>query len=135
MAKKSTAPAIEPAEDDESDPSFLKLPSGGWVRFRELDELTGAEYQRLKSALSADPVQLIARGQTMLAQLMIDSWEIPGQPGLPIPNAPKNKGVHSYNQLTWRDMSVIEAHTSPWLSQLFFESAADDEGKDGGPSA
>jgi len=122
--------------ETETDPNHLALPSGGWVHFKGLDDLTGREYQSLKGALTSDPISLIASAQVMMAKIMIDSWSIPGQHNLPLPST--KKGVHSYDQLTWRDMSTIEARMSPLVSKVLFEDASatddDDEGKGVAPN-
>lgn len=112
----------------------LTLPDGGWVEFKDSEQLSTRQYLAVKALMTTDILQTVSRAQTTLAQMLIDRWEIPGQPRLPVPSA--KKGNESINSVPWPIWQKIEGHVTPVVNEMLLEGSdsgddeeADDEGK------
>lgn len=112
-------PAIDP----------IKLPSGGRVTFKDLDDLTGRDFMELTAQISSDAVSTIMTAAPVLAAKLITSWEIPYDARLPIPTA--KGGQNSLGQLTIKDMRKITSAVIPLVKELLMSEDEDSpEGKD-----
>lgn len=91
----------------------LDLPSGGWVEFRDLDDLTGADLHAVRRAIRAED----SAGETTnalylkAAELMVSTWEITY---LADPRTPQANPAW-WKKLRIRDLRAIENHVEPVL--------------------
>lgn len=109
----------------------LELAGGGWVEFKDSDELDTNQYLAVKALLNTDLMQTISRAQTLVAQLLISAWEIPNAGRLPIPSAKKG-GPAVINQVHWKTWQKIEGHVTRVVNEILLGDDGDDEDGEGG---
>lgn len=101
-------------------PERIELPGGGWVRFRDEDTLTGRDVYAIRAAidvLEAKTLGEITNNFMRAAfEVLIDQWEIPGRPNLPVPSAdPK---MDPTAMLPWKTLKEIEKAVRPLAAAL-----------------
>jgi hypothetical protein len=103
----------------------LTLPSGGTVVFRDDTVLTGREYRAFTALASRS---LDAGVQTNMyvihaAALLIESWDIPQYPGLPLPSLDKdgNADPGGMPGLNWRDVQAIDQALLPFVAEVIYQ--------------
>lgn len=106
----------------------------GSVSFHSLEDLSGAQIDRLRSAIGAAKNEGDATNTMYLeaARTLITAWDVPGKANLPIPKGdPKAWG--SIPAITRRQ---IEVHMKHYLGRLMNDNQEDggDPFASGGPS-
>lgn len=65
-------------------PEKINLPSGGWVKFYDPEDLTGEDHRQIMSTVKGDPQnEQVAMAMDILratAEALIEAWEIPYVP-------------------------------------------------------
>lgn len=99
----------------------LALPkSGGVVRFRDDDDFTGVQYRRMRKFIVRDDTD-DSDFKAYAAALLIESWDIPDLPNLPIPvisGDPEKVDAGSYGVMNWRDVQAIDKAVSPFMLEI-----------------
>jgi len=113
-------------EDDRLTLARLDLPGGGYVTFRDPEELSGRDVKKLRKALDAPGAGSAANLLYETAMvLLIEHWEIPGKPQLRTPQ----RDPKASDQLTHRQFRAIEKHLNPVVKTI--TRGAEDSEDDG----
>jgi hypothetical protein len=110
----------------------LDLPSGGWVEFVDLDDLTGADLHALRACIKSED----SGGETTNALLWqaviltVKTWDVPY---LADPRTPEANPA-AYKRLKLRDLSALEHHVEPVLALLRPPDASIDDVSPGSPT-
>jgi len=117
-------------EDDRLALARLDLPGGGYVTWRDPEELSGRDVKRLRKALDAPGVGSATNLLYETAMvLLIDHWEIPGKPQLRTPQ----RDPKASDQLTHRQFRAIEKHLKPVVKTITRGADEDEETDDETP--
>lgn len=98
----------------------LTLPkSNGTVRFRDDDDFTGVQYRRYRKFILGDSDDMDIKAYA--AALLIESWDIPNLPELPVPTVsgnPEKVDAGSLGLMNWRDVQAIDVAVSPFVMEI-----------------
>lgn len=92
-------------------PEQVTLPkSGGIVRFRDVEDLDGITYNKIrdKALLARRYVITVSEMLRTAAEELITFWDIPGMPNLPLPGEDEGKKMDSLGRLNWKDTRFIQ---------------------------
>ncbi len=100
----------------------LTLPhSKGWVDFRDLDDISGGDYRKIRGART-DQIGEATNGITQAAAVaLVAAWEIPGK-DLPIPR----RDPLAIEKLHYRDLYALERALAPLVNHII-DGTTDDE--------
>lgn len=120
----------------------LMLPSGGVVRFRNDDDLTGLHLRQFRTFVFAESAASTAaarhRANAFAAALLIVSWDVPNLPSLPLPSIDANGQLipGGLNFIGWRDAAAIDDKMIVFVNEIIFDLAPSvaDPKADSGPS-
>lgn len=93
-------------------PEVLDLPSGGKVWFRDPETLRGGDYKRLRAA-RRDFEANMNRVYEIAAALLVQRWEVPDLPNLPLPGDPEGHDGKVTDLLHWRDCHALTQAMAP----------------------
>lgn len=97
-------------------PSPLELPhSGGKVWFYDPESLRGKEYKRLRAAAMTESATKVYE---TAAALLVERWEVPGLPNLPLPGTDEGLDGQVTDLLHWRDLKALEDALAPAILLL-----------------
>lgn len=114
-----------------SAPERLELPvSGGWVEFNDFDNLSGADYRKIRASEGGD-----SRGEQVnnmtkaTGEVMIREWDVPTRPNLAIPR----RDSKALDRLAARDLYVLEKELLKHALRIL-EGNEDEAGDPPGPA-
>lgn len=93
-----------------STPDRLELPElpkhgAGWVEFNDFDNLSGADYRKIRKADGGESKGEMVDGIVMAtAEVMIRDWDIPYRPGLQLPHRDRR----ALDRLAGRHLYLLE---------------------------
>lgn len=91
-------------------PEHVTLPkSGGDVFFRDVEDLDGEAYNRIRDAAAFARKMLMPPSEMLrqVAEVLVTAWSIPGMPNLPLPGSDEGKKMNVLNRLHWKDLRYI----------------------------
>jgi hypothetical protein len=113
-----------------SKPPPLDLPRGGRVEFVDFDDVTGKDYRRLRTASTASNGERVNDLTVMLAEIMVDSWDIPQRPSLSIPR----RDPRALDKLHYRDLYTLEKYMLPMYDKIISGEDGDEPDEETGES-
>lgn len=101
----------------------LDLPSGGWVDFIDLDDVTGADFRKIRAGRLERNGDTVNAMTAAGAEVLVSAWEIPGKT-LAIPR----RDSLAIEKLGYRDLFALERAMGPLIGAIMDGTAAEVDG-------